>query len=84
MKKFLLLFTLFFFGLLNFNLAGAKEKSCVRGGVFIRVQSSKKRNLDHKNHTNFQQRNFHIKDSEKARWQGGCKTGKYRRHIFYW
>lgn len=42
MKKFLLLFTLFFFGLLNFNLAGAKEKSCVREGFLYEYNVQKK------------------------------------------
>lgn len=42
MKKFLLLFTLFFFGLLNFNLAGAKEKSCVREGFLYEYKVQKK------------------------------------------
>lgn len=41
MKKFLFLFTLFSFGLLNFNLAGAKEKSCAREGFLYEYKVQK-------------------------------------------
>lgn len=50
MKKFLLLFTLFFFGLLNFNLAGAKEKSCVREGFLYEYKVQKKEPGSQKSH----------------------------------
>lgn len=50
MKKFLLLFTLFFWGLLNFNLAGAKEKSCVRGGFYTNTKFKKREPGSQKSH----------------------------------
>ncbi len=42
MKKFLFLFSLVFLALLNFNLVGAKEKSCVRGGFLYEYKVQKK------------------------------------------
>lgn len=42
MRRFLLLFALLYFGLLNFNLAGAKEKSCVREGFLYEYNVQKK------------------------------------------
>lgn len=42
MKKFLFLFSLVFLALLNFNFAGAKEKSCVRRGFLYEYKVQKK------------------------------------------
>lgn len=42
MKKILFLFVFLFFGLLNCNLAGAKEKACVRGNFLYEYNVQKK------------------------------------------
>lgn len=42
MKKILFLFAFLFFGLLNFNFAGAKEESCVRGNFLYEYNVQKK------------------------------------------